>query len=270
MRLDPAAEEAGYRLKAHETLPSTNAEALLDAIAHPFNAEPLWITARQQTAGRGRRGNSWVSPVGNLYATLLLKNPSKPQLAPQLSFVAAVAVHDAILDRAPALRPKLTCKWPNDTLCAGAKVAGILIESHEVDGFNVAIGVGVNCVDHPVDVSHPAIDLARAGVAVSADDLFVALSRAMMRRLDQWRSGDGFSAVRSDWIDRAAGIGGEMQVRLPDRALFGRWEALDESGCLLLRLADGTLERIAAGDVFPMGGGTIGPEASSVAKGAVS
>jgi BirA family biotin operon repressor/biotin-[acetyl-CoA-carboxylase] ligase len=251
MQLDPGATVTGFRLIAHDTLDSTNAEALRHAQQHDGDAAPLWITTLEQTAGRGRRGNTWSSPAGNLYATLLLKNPASPRQAPQLSFVAALAVHDAILHCAPELRGKLALKWPNDVLCGGAKLAGILIESHRLEtGLALAVGIGVNCLHHPVQTSNPATDLAALGVVVSANDLFSVLSAAMMRRLDRWRAGEGFSAIRADWLDRASGLGEEMQARLPGRTLVGRFEALDESGCLLLRLADGSIETIVAGDVF--------------------
>lgn len=251
MRLDPGAAVAGFRLIAHDTLDSTNAEALRHAQQHDGEASPLWITAREQTAGRGRRGNPWSSPAGNLYATLLLKDPASPRHASQLSFVAALAVHDAILDCAPELRGRLALKWPNDVLCSGAKIAGILIESHRLDtGLALAVGIGVNCLHHPSQTSYPATDLAAFGVVVSAGDLFSALSGAMMRRLDRWRGGEDFSAIRADWLDRASGLGQEMQARLPGRMLVGRFEALDETGCLLLRLPDGSIETIVAGDVF--------------------
>jgi BirA family transcriptional regulator, biotin operon repressor / biotin---[acetyl-CoA-carboxylase] ligase len=260
MQLHPAAAAAGYRLATHEKLASTNAEALACAQQCHDAITPLWITAREQTAGRGRRGNTWISPVGNLYATLLMFDPAAPKDAPQLSFVAGLAVHDAIRDRAPALSEQITLKWPNDILCGGKKIAGILIEGSSLapgllaPGLAVAIGIGVNCKHHPPHASYPATDLAAAGSEVSADDLFLALSGAMMERLAQWRRGAGFSATRSDWLDRAIGIGGDMRVRLPDRELIGRCEALDEAGRLLLRLADGSLETITAGDVFPLGG----------------
>ena len=106
---------------------------------------------------------------------------------------------------------------------------------------------------HPLETAYPATDLASAGVAVSAEDLFFALSGAMARRLVQWHRGAGFQSIRADWLDRAVGMGGEMRVRLPkNRELVGRAEALDERGQLLLRLADGTLQTITAGDVFPV------------------
>ena len=255
MQLDPAAELAGYRLAAHESLDSTNAQALRLAFDRPGKGNPLWITARQQTAGRGRRGNTWVSPVGNLHATLLLDEPAAPRDCPQLSFVAALAVHDAITRCAPGLRARLALKWPNDVLYADTKVAGILLESHRLAaGLAVAIGIGVNCRHHPAETAYPATDLAAAGAQVSPDDLFSTLSGAMTRRLMLWRRGEGFTTIRSDWLDRAIGIGGDMRVRLPDRDLYGRCEGLDEHGQLLLRLADGSLQTIAAGDVFPLDG----------------
>jgi BirA family biotin operon repressor/biotin-[acetyl-CoA-carboxylase] ligase len=250
MRLDPAAE--GFRLSPHDILPSTNTEAL--AQARRGETGPLWVTARQQTAGRGRRGNEWISTPGNLYATLLVCDPAEPENAPQLSFVAALAVHDAIVARAAPLREKLALKWPNDILHDGQKLAGILIESETIEArLAVAIGIGVNCMHHPVETAFPATDLATAGAAVAADDLFGALSNAMARRLAQWQRGAGFQSIRADWLKRAAGMGGEMRVRLPkNREFVGRAEALDERGQLLLRLADGTLQTITAGDVFPV------------------
>lgn len=262
MRLDPGAAAAGFRLITHRILDSTNGEALRHALAHRGEASPVWITAQEQTAGRGRRGNNWLSPPGNLYATLLLRNPASLRHAPELSFVAALAVHDAILGCAPELRDRLALKWPNDVLCSGAKLAGILLESHKIDaGLALAVGIGVNCLHHPSQTSHPATDLAALGVQVSACDLFSALSGAVMRRLDQWRSGEGFLAIRSDWLDRAGGLGGEIKVRLPDRTLVGRFEALNEAGALLLRLADGSAETIVAGDVFEQPGRSLASDA---------
>jgi BirA family transcriptional regulator, biotin operon repressor / biotin---[acetyl-CoA-carboxylase] ligase len=251
MQLHSAATAAGYRLLAHEVLGSTNPEAL--ALARRGERGPFWVTALRQTAGRGRRGSHWSSPPGNLYATLLLDDPGPAEHAPELSFVAALAVHDAIIDCAPAVRERLTLKWPNDLLCDGAKLAGILIESESVTGrLAVAIGVGVNCLHHPAQTPYPTTDLHAGGAEVSAEILFVALSGTMPRRLIQWNRGAGFDAIRDEWIARAAGIGNDMRVRLPDRELFGRFEALDERGRLLLRLADGTLQTITAGDVFPV------------------
>jgi BirA family transcriptional regulator, biotin operon repressor / biotin---[acetyl-CoA-carboxylase] ligase len=251
MRLDPAAVAAGFRLAAHDTLGSTNVEAL--RLARSGEQDATWVTARRQSAGRGRRGNEWVSEPGNLYATLLLADPSPAELAPELSFVTGLAVHDALAACAAPLRDHLALKWPNDVLCGGKKLSGILIEGEAVQGrLAVAIGIGINCASHPAQTAFPATDLAAEGVAAAAEDVFSALSGAMVRRLGQWNRGANFATIRADWMAHAAGIGGDMHVRLPGAELFGRCEALDERGRLLLRLADGSVQTITAGDVFPV------------------
>jgi BirA family biotin operon repressor/biotin-[acetyl-CoA-carboxylase] ligase len=166
-----------------------------------------------------------------------------------------LALYDAIAACAPALREALSLKWPNDLLCRGAKLAGILIEGERAaEALAVAIGIGVNCESHPSQTPYPATDLKGEGTAVAAVALFEALTATMAQRLAQWRRGVGFPEIRADWIARAAGIGGDMRARLPDREIIGRGEGLDEHGRLLLRLPDGSLQAIAAGEVFPMTG----------------
>jgi BirA family transcriptional regulator, biotin operon repressor / biotin---[acetyl-CoA-carboxylase] ligase len=251
MPLDPTAASAGFRLAAHDVLGSTNTEALTQSRRGEMG--PLWVVAREQTAGRGRRGREWISAPGNLYATLLLVDPAPADIAPQLAFVSGLAVRDAIVDCARDLNESLTLKWPNDVLYANRKLAGILIESELAAGkLAVAIGVGVNCVRHPAQTSFPATDLAVAGKKISPESLLYALSRAMMRRLDQWHRGAGFAAIRADWLNCATGLGREITVRLSGRDLSGHFEGLDAGGLLLLRLADGRTQTITAGDVFPV------------------
>src|SRR5262245_22587811 len=126
MKLEPRASAAGGRLIATEVPGRTKAEAL--QLAGPGGGGPLGVTAGGQRAGRGRRGRAWISPPGNLYASLLLTGPAAADCWPQLSFVAALAIHDAVVEVAGDLKPRLAIKWPNDLLLAGAKFAGILIE----------------------------------------------------------------------------------------------------------------------------------------------
>src|SRR5262247_2040898 len=187
MKLDPRASAAGVRLLAHDALGSTNAEAL--TLARQGERGPLWVTARRQTAGRGRRGRSWVSEPGNLYATLLLTAPSPSEHWPELSFVAALAIHDAIVEVAADLKPRLAIKWPNDLLLAGAKFAGILIEGEasrgdQADGDEgaVVVGIGVNCASHPADTEYPATDLAAAGAPRRSRDHWAVRGPRRARR----------------------------------------------------------------------------------------
>lgn len=245
MQLDPSAASAGVGLITHDAVGSTNTEAL--NLARRGERGPLWVTARSQSAGRGRRGRFWVSEPGNLYASLLLTDPSPPERSAELSFVAALAVHDAASGRIPGLDKRLALKWPNDVLIDGCKFAGILIEG---EGTSVAIGIGVNCTYHPAGTAFPATDLAAAGVRATPESLFAALSAAMVARLAEWNRGAGFVAIRAGWLDRAAGLGKSIRVALAEGERVGHFETLDPSGRLVLRLADGSLETITAGDVM--------------------
>src|SRR5262245_14511929 len=187
MQLDPTVAAAGVRLIAYETTGSTNTEAC--GLARAGERTPLWITARQQTAGRGRRGNVWVSEPGNLYASLLL--PGIPQgKAGELAFVAGLGVFDAVAELAPRIAARLALKWPNDVLLGGAKLAGILIEAG--DDWAV-IGIGINCAHHPENTSQVATDLAAAGADLPVETVFAQLSRTLQVRLRQWANGAGFA-----------------------------------------------------------------------------
>jgi BirA family biotin operon repressor/biotin-[acetyl-CoA-carboxylase] ligase len=252
IELDPRASAAGVRLLSHEVLASTNIEAL--ALGRRGERGPLWVVATRQTAGRGRRGRSWISASGNLFATLLLTDPAPPEHWPELAFVAALAIHDTVVEVAPALKPNLAIKWPNDLLLAGEKFAGILIEGEpSAEGRGaVAVGIGVNCASHPTETDFPATDLASAGAAVSPESLFAPLTAKMMGRLAQWNSGEHFSTIRADWLARAAGLGETVRVRVADRDLVGSFESIDETGRLVLVAADGARETIAAGDVVTL------------------
>ena len=173
MQLDPTAIEAGVRLD-----PCCDRIDQCEARLRAQHGErgPLWITATAQSEGRGRHGRTWISPPGNLYASLLLSDPSPFEHAPQLAFVAALALRDAIVGEAAALTPQLAFKWPNDLLLAGDKCAGILIEGDAAfDGeqaqapkrLSVIVGFGVNCTSHPLrsggTESFPATDLQAHG-----------------------------------------------------------------------------------------------------------
>lgn len=245
MQLDPRASAAGVRLVSHQLLVSTNTEAL--ALARAGERGPLWVTAGRQSAGRGRRGRPWASEAGNLFASLLLTDPAPAEHWPELSFVAALAVHDAVAEIAPQLRPQLAIKWPNDLLLAGAKFAGILTEGEGAE--TVVVGLGVNCTSHPSDTEYPATDLGAAGANASAAVVFGALSAKMLGRLAQWNRGEHFATIRTDWLSRAAGLGGTISVRLSEREVAGRFETIDDGGRLVLVEPDGKSHAIAAGDV---------------------
>jgi BirA family biotin operon repressor/biotin-[acetyl-CoA-carboxylase] ligase len=240
----------GYTLIDLDEADSTNAEAARLAAKGAVDGTVVW--ARRQRAGRGRRGRDWVSPEGNLYMSVLMRPGVPLAAAAGLSLVAAVAVGDMIRHFAPETAA-VRHKWPNDVLLGGGKVAGILLEaSGAPQGLAdwVVIGCGVNLASHPEIEGLPATDIAAAGGGiVEARDALMVLLDSLRRWRDRWETA-GIAPVREHWLARARGLGEDIIVRLPREELRGRFDGLNESGALLLRLHDGTVRTISAGDVF--------------------
>lgn len=227
---------------------STNAEAR--RLAEAGECGPLWVTARRQTEGRGRRGRPWMTGDRNLAASLLTCTERPPAEAAQVSFVAALAVCDLVRAYLPADTVRL--KWPNDVLADGYKVAGILIESGKrPDGrLWLAVGVGVNLAVAPADADRPAVAIARKGVEPPSPENAIKL---LSERFEVWSrmwQDFGFEPIAAAWTERAYGLGGPCLARLPHEEISGVAEGLDPDGALRLRLADDTLRRVSAGDVF--------------------
>jgi BirA family biotin operon repressor/biotin-[acetyl-CoA-carboxylase] ligase len=260
--LAPTALRQAYRLDAHDTVGSTNALAL----EHARAGDPgrLWVVAKRQESGRGRRGRAWATPHGNLAATLLVTGAGDMRLVATLGFVAGLALSDALAAVAPdvtmAIAPdggsstrggRFELKWPNDVLAGGAKLAGILLES-EMLGENrhaIAVGIGVNVVAYPDDVPYPATSLHQLGVECDAEGLFLALSDAWAHNSAIWNEGRGLSEIRRRWLARAAGLGSEVAVRLDGNVVRGRFETIDDDCRFVLRTDEGRAVAIAAGDV---------------------
>ena len=251
--LHPAARAQGYRLHHHASLGSTNEEAL--ALGRAGDPGRLWIVADRQTAGRGRVGRDWSSPPGNHYATLLLVDPCAPRSAPQLGFVAGVALARALVALVGAGRG-IAIKWPNDMLCGGAKLAGILVEGSSIPsaprspGFSAVLGFGVNCVSHPTHLSYPATHLGLlAGEAGTRDALFAALSASTVEALALWDRGRNFAGIRRAWLDHALPQGVTLAVTRQGATQLGTFKTVDDDGRLILETDSGCLT-VEAGDVF--------------------
>jgi len=173
--------------------------------------------------------------------------------ATALTFVAAVAVADAIADLLPAAA--VHCKWPNDVLVEGRKIAGILLESAATaDGRPdwVIVGIGVNVVSHPpaADVIYPATSLAAEGTnAVNAETVLTTLCQRLDYWLRQWNE-TGFASVRAAWLARAHKLGHLIIVGDGTHAVSGVFRGIDDKGVLLVD-RDGVIHRVIAGDVLP-------------------
>ena len=250
IRLGPQAAARGYRLDYIDSVGSTNAVALMRA-REQGEPGPLWIVGGEQTAGRGRMGRQWTSPRGNLYASLLLTDPCPTEKAPELGFVAGVALAEAA-NATLGQREDLGLKWPNDLLCAGAKLSGMLLEATRLPSgaLGAVIGIGVNCRSHPDIPNYPTTDLET--IMPGAGDpaaLFAALSDAMTRALATWARGTNFEAIRQEWLAACLGRGRPIKVALGDRTIEGVFDTIDAHGRLLVLTADGPTA-IDAGDVL--------------------
>jgi BirA family biotin operon repressor/biotin-[acetyl-CoA-carboxylase] ligase len=252
----------GRVIHAHDSLPSTNELAFRLAAEGAKHGEV--VVTERQTAGRGRRGRAWVSPPGlNLYFSAILRPELPPYRAPELTLVAAVALAEVLREAGADAR----IKWPNDVQLGGLKVAGILTELSSTPSrvSFVVLGMGVNLnarPEHfPEEVRATATSLAQATGRRVARAPFAA---SLWRRLEEWLElhvASGFEPVRQRWKGLSSTLGQEVVVRMEGRQLLGVAEDIDEAGALLVRKADGSLERVLAGDVEQLRpGGARRPE----------
>lgn len=251
MDLSSHARTLGYRLDARAVTGSTNDDA--GAALRAGDQGKLWVVAERQETGRGRLGRAWTSPPGNLYASLALLAPCPMATAPQLGFLAGLALLDAARMLAPDRTAAFALKWPNDLLLSGAKCSGILLEGvMRADGVSgLVIGFGVNVTHAPGDAPYPVARLSDIAAGVTPDVALEALSEAVARRLAAFEAAepDGrFARLREDWLREAAGRRGGARVRVRDGFRYGRVAGLDGHGRLLLETDTG-VETIDAGDM---------------------
>ncbi len=230
---------------------SSNAEA--QRIASGL-AGPEWILALRQTAARGRRGRAWVMPPGNFAATYVTRMSEPPPSQALRSFVAALALFDALAGLT-GRTGALALKWPNDVLLNGGKVAGILLESFSSSGTtHLAIGFGVNLAQAPLagelepDAARPVSVAGETGVQVGPADLLARLAPAFAR-WEHLLTTQGFAPVRDAWLARATRLGAPITARVGTRQTHGIFETVDSSGALVLATEAGR-QAIPAADIY--------------------
>jgi BirA family biotin operon repressor/biotin-[acetyl-CoA-carboxylase] ligase len=242
-----------------DTTGSTNAD--LVAAAHDGAADRTVLVAEQQTAGRGRRARTWVSPAGSgVYLSVLIRPTTVPAAKlGTLSMVAGLALMHAARETAEV---DAVLKWPNDLLVGTerAKAAGVLSEV-VTDGTAHAavVGVGFNVTALPDGAEPgpgglPAGSFAQVGAKVTdRTELTASFLRAFVELEAAWRLLDGDVArcgVLTGYRESCGTIGQRVRAELPGgSALTGTAVDIDEDGQLLLKLDDGTPKAISAGDV---------------------
>ena len=252
------AASAGYRLAAFDQIGSTNAEAMVRA--REGERGPMWFVTTEQTAGRGRRQRAWIAPRGNLASSILEVINVSPAVAATLGFAAGLSLEAALqkVSVEAALRSGgadalgFALKWPNDVLAGDKKLAGILLEAEAVanGGLAVVVGIGTNVVAAPEGTPTPATSLAALGVHIGAEELFAALADAWVEFRGIWDHGRGFAEIRRLWLERAARLGEKVAIQTSGAAIEGTFDTIDETGCMIVRLADGRRVPVTAGEVY--------------------
>lgn len=219
--------------------------------AEAGEAGPVWLIAKTQAAGKGRRGRAWVSAEGNLFATYLFATTRPVAQIPLLGFATALAIAETL--EAEGALGAVSLKWPNDVLIAGAKTAGILIDSGAMSGGGawVALGFGVNLASSPAAIDQPASSLAVSLAPGSAPPAPMAFFHALRPRLEGWAARlaeEGFEPLRRAWLARAHGLGETARVRQGEETLEGRIAGLSPRGELELQTPSG-VRLIAAGEI---------------------
>ena len=218
---------------------------------------PFWLTADEQLAGRGRGQRAWHSRPGNLYSTRVGPSPAPGSLG-LLPFAVALAVRDTLALHLPDdAAGDLRLKWPNDVLCDGAKMAGILIEQRRMkragEGARdlVAIGIGINVEHAPTIEGRKTSCLAALGSPAVPGAVFETLSHRIEVHLDALIATP--ATIVPAWTRHAVGLGQPVTVDLGGQTCHGTFDHLAADGALMLRQSSGAIRAIRAGDVFLSG-----------------
>jgi BirA family biotin operon repressor/biotin-[acetyl-CoA-carboxylase] ligase len=221
---------------------STNLQARALAEAHP--GEPLLVTAAVQTAGRGRQGRCWQSPLGGAWLSVVWPGPRTAGAATAgIALAAAVAARRAVCRVAHETAPRLRIKWPNDLLLDDCKIAGILCEHAPLAGAGAGgvliVGVGVN-VDFdselfPPELRHPATTLRAAlGRSLAVDEVVAAVADSLEIVLTAYGATGLDDALRTELTDHLAYLGEVRTWHSPAGPVAGRVLGIDSAGRLLL------------------------------------
>lgn len=264
----------------YEEIDSTNEE--IKRLIRSGCPEATVASAGTQTAGKGRRGHSWISPVGVSVATSIALYPVHvpTEKIPRLTIVSAMAVAEAVEELYPL---KTQIKWPNDILINNRKICGILTEAdasnNHVNYVVVGIGVNVHHRSFPPEIADMAtsldIELDRLRQQSSAPDSSSASGEALVNNIPEqasrkavteaiWRhflyhyerfeeKAGSLDSILSGYNERL--VNKDRQVRILDPK--GEYEAtalgMNSEGKLTIRLADGTTRDVDSGEVHVRG-----------------
>ncbi|CAM3721395.1 biotin--[acetyl-CoA-carboxylase] ligase [Alkalicoccus chagannorensis] len=237
------------RIEHFASIPTTQTKA--NQLAAEGAGAGTVVSADEQTGGRGRLGRPWATAEGTGLAVSIIERPDIGITeAPAITMAAAVTAAEVLEKH--GVHPAI--KWPNDLLLEEKKVCGILTEMQsdpdEIRSIVIGIGMNVNETSFPADI--PAVSLYQhTGVVWNRTSLTAELLDHWFEQLQLFER-EGFAAFKDRWEKRAYRIGMEITIHQPRGDITGTMEGIDETGRLLLRLSDGTLQPVVSGDV-PIG-----------------
>ena len=209
-----------------------------------------------QTAGKGRRGRSWVSPPGTgIWFTLILRPEILPAFAPMLTLVAALAVAEAV-EEVCGLPAKI--KWPNDIVLSGKKICGILTEmSAEYDRIHyVVIGIGINAnmKEFPDEIRETATSIyLESGRTVRRGLLVASVMKHMEHWYEKFLETSDLSGMKAEYTDRLINQNRNVLVLDSKGEFQGTCRGIDDKGLLLVQREDGSVEKVMSGEVSVRG-----------------
>jgi BirA family transcriptional regulator, biotin operon repressor / biotin---[acetyl-CoA-carboxylase] ligase len=204
------------------------------------------VIAAKQNTGRGRLNRKWLSSEGGLYFTLVLRPLIPPVLSPRVNFAVSFVLAETLRS---LYGIEAMVKWPNDILVQDKKVAGILSELESVADrvayVNVGIGINVNNDTSSVDL--PATTIKEIlGRPVSRRDLLEAFLDAFETRMTE----DLLENVIPMWKKYMITLNRHVRVVTVTEIIEGVAVGVDETGALIVQLADGSTRQIIYGDCF--------------------
>lgn len=236
------------RIIYYPELPSTMAVA--KGLARNGCPDFTTVIAGRQTSGRGRLNRLWLSEEGGLYFTMVLRPDLPPVLSSRVSFLASLTLA-ATLNEIFDIHAQV--KWPNDILVNERKLSGMLSEL-EAEADRIAfinIGVGINVNNDPEPVQPEATSLKEIlGREVSKKDILLRYLGAFEKKMQE----AAFDHVVRDWKQYAVTLNRDVRVVTNREVIMGRAIDVDDTGALILKCADGSLQKILYGDCFHQSG----------------
>ncbi len=233
-----------------DTILSTNTEAI--GQAKRGADEGLCVIAKQQTAGRGRLGRTWISPENaGLYFSIVLRPLVEPRFLPLITFVGAIAVFETLRE---LYRLDPDIKWANDVHVGDKKICGILSETAETDkGLAVISGIGVNLKSpiFPPELMETATSIeTETGQTPDYEQVLQTLIKHLTGFYEILQSENGAEKIRREWINRSSyAFEKNVKVSLGNEIIFGKTCGIEENGALRIEQWNGEIKIIQAGDV---------------------